>query len=129
GRTAGLCAAVRALPLVAVFLVACPAPVGPGGDDSGSGPVTCSACLSNSDCPSQAVCVQYAGGDYCGHECSGGGDCQSGETCLTTSAADGTQVMVCVPSSGTCGQTGCGTCAAGTTCDPIVGACMGSGAG
>jgi hypothetical protein len=85
--------------------------------------------VSASDCPAEASCVQYAGGDFCGHQCASSADCEAGESCLATSAAEGTQVMVCVPDNGTCGQAGCGTCTDGTVCDPIVGTCVSGGTG
>ncbi len=50
-------------------------------------------------------------------------DCGPDEVCIPTVAEDGTQLSACVPSSGTCGDTGCGTCDPGTVCDRITGTC------
>jgi len=93
-----------------------------GGDASTS--VLCTPCAESSECGSAATCAQYAGSQYCGRPCSGQSDCGNDETCLPTVAEDGAQVSVCVPSNGTCGENGCGTCPAGTSCDLAAGSCV-----
>ena len=106
---------------------------GPGGAGADSGAssdaaaetgtmATCTPCTETTECGSEAACVQYAGGDYCGRLC-GPNPCGSDETCLEAVREDGVGVSVCVPADGTCGDSGCGVCPANTTCDPIGGEC------
>ncbi len=105
---------------------------GGGGSGGGLSASTCTECTTSADCANGDPCTQYAGSDYCGHPCSTGADCGSGESCLITSSVTGAQVQVCVPTNGTCGTVGCGTCPSGYTCDPLQGACFtgaGGGAG
>ena len=89
----------------------------------GATSVICTPCGESSDCGPGAVCAQYAGSDYCGRVC-GLGHCGNGETCLQTVAEDGAEVEVCVPSNGSCGQHGCGTCPPGESCDLVSGNCV-----
>jgi hypothetical protein len=100
-----------------------------GGAGGGASGTTCTSCNTTADCPSAATCVQYAGSDFCGHNCAAQSDCASGESCLLTVADDGTQAHVCVPTNGTCGTSGCGACPTGMTCDPVAGACTATGSG
>jgi len=99
-----------------------PATQDAGGDALAS--VLCTPCTDSSQCGSGAACAQYAGGEYCGRLCTGQGDCGDGETCLPTAAEDGAEVSACVPSNGTCGENGCGSCPQGTSCDLAAGSCM-----
>jgi hypothetical protein len=85
--------------------------------------VSCTPCGESTECGQEAVCAQYAGGEYCGRVCSGQSDCGKSETCLPTVAEDGAEASVCVPSNGTCGENGCGDCPSGTTCDLAAGSC------
>lgn len=99
-------------------------PVDSGVADSGAAAsVTCQTCVETAECGPGAACVQYAGGDFCGHLCKSNVQCAQDELCLSTSAEDGTSVSVCVPQSGTCGETGCGVCDPGDTCDVLTGLC------
>lgn len=93
------------------------------GDTTGGG-LTCMPCVETSECGPGAACVQYAGGDHCGHLCYANLHCSAGETCMPAVAEDGTEVSACVPTSGTCGESGCGSCTGGTHCDPIAGICV-----
>jgi hypothetical protein len=90
---------------------------------------TCQPCLTTSDCDGGDSCVQYAGSDFCGHPCGPTVPCATGDCCLATVTSVGTQLSVCVPTNGTCGTSGCGTCPSGTTCDQINGACTGGAGG
>ena len=89
-----------------------------------AGTFICTPCLETSECGPGAACVQYAGNDFCGHLCYAQVHCGPDELCLPTVAEDGTAVSACVPSSGTCGETGCGACDPGSPCDPVAGACV-----
>jgi Calcineurin-like phosphoesterase len=89
-----------------------------------AGSFSCTPCLETSECGAGAACVQYAGNDYCGHLCYTQAHCASDELCVPTVAEDGTMLSACVPANGTCGETGCGLCAPGTTCDLIAGECV-----
>jgi len=118
--------------LAAVLVVGCgqaaddeASNIGPDGaaGTGGASSLTCTPCTQSSDCGPDAACVQYAGSDYCGSLCDGSA-CADGETCLDAVAEDGTPVSVCAPQSGTCGQSGCGTCAPGETCDLVSGECL-----
>lgn len=97
---------------------------GGGGSGADAGPFTCGPCLETSECGPGAACVQYAGNDHCGHLCYTQAHCGPDELCLPTVAEDGTQLSACVPRTGTCGATGCGTCDPSTTCDLISGECL-----
>ncbi len=99
--------------------------IGNDSNDDASVPanVTCTPCTQSTDCQGGA-CVQYAGSDYCGSLCDGDTDCASGETCMASSTEDGVAISVCMPSNGTCGQNGCGSCDAGTSCDLVSGECV-----
>src|SRR4051812_39087843 len=91
--------------------------------DAGASVATCPPCLESSECGANASCVQYAGGDFCGPHCNSNSDCAADEACVLTDAEDGTALSSCVPSNGTCGESGCGTCDPGDTCDVITGLC------
>ncbi len=103
---------------------------GSGGGSQDNDP-TCTPCTSNADCTAAGTtCVHYAGGTFCGTACTTSNDCASIESCLAAIATDTpTQEKVCVPLSGTCSDTGCGTCGTGQTCDPIAGRCLGGTGG
>lgn len=123
--------------LMVVCLASCgvdPATIDDGGErvdagwfDAGSpdaGSFSCTPCLETSECGPGAACVQYAGNDFCGHLCYAQVHCGADEVCVPTVAEDGTQLSACVPSNGTCGDTGCGTCDPGTECELISGTCV-----
>lgn len=96
-----------------------------GGSCQGAASVTCQACVTSADCGSCGACVQYGADDHCGNFCTTSADCASNELCAPLVAFDGTQVMVCAPTNGSCGgSTGCGTCPSGTTCDTTTGTCQ-----
>lgn len=88
-----------------------------------AGLLTCVPCLTANDCSAGAACVQYAGSDFCARRCTTAADCGPSETCAITVAQDGAQVSGCIPANGDCGNGGCGTCPAGSTCDPVAGQC------
>lgn len=89
----------------------------------GATPGTCAPCVDSSECGPNAACAQYAGSDHCGVLCENG-SCPNGETCIQAVREDGVGVSVCVPLDGTCGTSGCGQCAPGSTCDLIAGECV-----
>lgn len=91
--------------------------------DASTGPVTCLECLTSDECGANASCAQYAGSDFCGAHCTSAADCDKGELCVASVADDGSEVHVCAPANGTCGDQGCGACADGTVCDVLSGAC------
>lgn len=93
------------------------------GSDGAAQP-TCTPCTVTTDCGPGGACVQYAGSDYCARSCGAGESCPSGETCVQAIAEYGANVSVCVPSNGTCGDNGCGTCPAGSSCDLVAGNCV-----
>ncbi len=96
----------------------------PGGKSDNPG-LTCQSCVSSRDCGGSGECVQYGGDDYCGANCSSSSDCAVTETCTPSVTAEGAEVQVCVPSSGTCGGgSGCSNCPSGTQCDLVTGMCV-----
>ncbi|HZS35468.1 MAG TPA: metallophosphoesterase [Polyangia bacterium] len=98
--------------------------VAPGGKSDNPG-VTCRQCVSSRDCGANAACVQYGGDDYCGADCVSNAGCASGESCVASVTAEGAEVQVCVPASGTCGGgSGCANCPSGTQCDLVTGMCV-----
>lgn len=113
--------------LLSGFLLFC---CGEASDEDGASPggpggaTTCTPCEQTDECGPGAACVQYAGSNYCGRHCTSQSQCAAGETCLASVAHDGTKVSVCVPSNGSCGEHGCGTCPAGTSCDIVAGDCV-----
>jgi hypothetical protein len=97
----------------------------PGLDASiDAGAVACRPCLSSADCLGQGACLQYAGNDYCARTCNLGTECAKDEQCLLATALDGTQVQVCIPTTGMCGESGCGTCPESTFCEWTIGMCL-----
>jgi hypothetical protein len=122
---------IAALALAAAAIGACLStqkqpPVPKSGADAGAdaGPIACRPCLSNDDCTSEGACLQFAGSDYCARRCEKATECSGTEACAVTILSDGTQATVCLPTSGTCADIGCGTCAQGTTCNWILGMCQ-----
>jgi hypothetical protein len=85
----------------------------------------CTACLTSNDCAGGA-CVQFATDSICADKCEADGGCDDpGELCVHATAFDGQDIETCLPASGTCGPVeGCGTCAAGTSCDYLTGSCV-----
>jgi hypothetical protein len=74
--------------------------------------VLCSACSSNDDCASGALCIVKGGGTpgasapdggppagkgFCGHACGSQGDCPQGFTCTALGPS-----KQCLPNAGAC---------------------------
>jgi hypothetical protein len=84
----------------------------------------CSNCRTSTECGLSGVCVQIAADDVCADPCGSDGGCDPNAVCVQTTAFDGADILTCVPNTGSCGAlSGCGSCAAGTTCNFVTGHC------
>ena len=97
--------------------------VGEGEGEGGGG--ECAACTTSADCAG-GDCVQIGGDDACADICNVDADCGAGFGCAPTVAFDGAQVNACLPASGACSGSGCGTCGANQVCDVASGSCVDS---